>query len=408
MKANSKGFTLIELIVAMAIFLIVIGLITQSFSAILKQASFLFKTENSNTEGVVGFEMLRRDMNQTGFGLATEVSPVLYTGEAAAGSISASLNDPLTGPPRPLAALELSPAGCQQGSTNGSPDGQPYTLVKCSDYLALKATSLGTDPAAQRWTYLNGVTPVTVQPAADNPITNDSVVVLNSNMSATVNSSTLQPTSTNNFYYNFGAGAFTNLAGNSASITNVYGVGTGALRMPFNRVDYFVAQPADTTQMAASCAPGTGVLYKAQVNQADGTLTYFPLLDCVASMQVVFGWSTGVNGLIDTWSNADGSVAQGSNPAAIPQALSSAGNNSASNGQINIRNNLKQIQIYILAQNGAKDPNYTSPSTILVGDSTNYGPILTFSYDINYAGWQNYRWKLYRIFVNPKNLVVNQ
>jgi len=422
MKTNRKGFTLVELIVVMAIFIIVIIVVTQSFNTVLTQASRLFRSENSNTEGVVGLEMLRHDLNVIGFGLATEASSVAYTGEAAAGvsasngtNTNPSLNDPFNGPPRPVAALERSAAGCGAITTD-KPDNTTFTLVPCSDYLALKATSLGAAPAAQRWTYLNGLTPVPVQPAADNPIAGDSVVVLNKNLSAMANSSTLVPTSTHGFYYNFGAAAFANFTGNSASVVNVYGVGNGALRMPFNRVDYFVAKHADTTKMSASCAPGTGVLYRAQVNNTNGTLTdgkltYSPILDCVASMQVVFGWSTGVSGLIDTWTNADGSTVVGSSSAiaGFPQPLLPAGNSSASNGQINIRNNLKQIKIYILAQNGAKDSNYTSPSPILVGDATdNAGQSLTYSYDINGAGWQNYRWKLYRIFVTPKNLAVNQ
>ncbi len=57
--------------------------------------------------------------------------------------------------------------------------------------------------------------------------------------------------------------------------------------------------------------PDTGILYKTTVNHADGKLTYIPVLDCVLDMQVVLGWDLNGDGLIDTWSNADGSVVSG-------------------------------------------------------------------------------------------------
>ncbi len=45
---------------------------------------------------------------------------------------------------------------------------------------------------------------------------------------------------------------------------------------------------------ATKCLRGvlldTGILYKGTVNHADGLLTELPLLDCVADMQVIFGW----------------------------------------------------------------------------------------------------------------------
>ncbi len=39
--------------------------------------------------------------------------------------------------------------------------------------------------------------------------------------------------------------------------------------------------------MPTRCAPGTGVLYKATVNHADGKHLEMPLMDCVLDMRVV-------------------------------------------------------------------------------------------------------------------------
>jgi hypothetical protein len=100
----------------------------------------------------------------------------------------------------------------------------------------------------------------------------------------------------------------------------VYGVApkassTNGLGMPFNRADYFVAIPGSSSQLPSVCAPGTGILYKTTVNHEannpGGKLTYTPLVDCVADMQVVLGWdlwdassnTLGQDGTIDTWSS---------------------------------------------------------------------------------------------------------
>jgi len=430
MKLDAKGYTLVELIVVTLIFLVVLGLVGRSFNAVLSQSSKVSRSEESNVEGVVGLEMLRHDLNQAGFGLPTEPYPAgAVSGEAATG-ISASLNDypqatPPLSAPRPIVALERSTPGSCMSST-GQPDNQGYTLVPCSDYLSLKATNLGSSPAAQRWTYLTGAKLNTWASAADNPATNDSVVVLNSSVSPSATAVTLVPTPSGSFSYSFTPAAFANLTSQSLyAMPTVYGVGTGTLRMPFNRADYFVAKPPLASQMSGSCAPGTGVLYKAVVSQTDGTLTYYPLLDCVASMQVVFGWATDGTGMVTNLTNADGStVVPGVSQGSLSTALLSPANASSTSAPTptylyNIRNNLKVVKLYILAQNGQVDPGYTSPSPIQVGmqpgeNDTSEGAgffasnSVTYTYDINAAGWQHYRWKVYRIIVTPKNLLVNQ
>ena len=67
------------------------------------------------------------------------------------------------------------------------------------------------------------------------------------------------------------------------------------LRMPFNRADYFVMRPS-SSDMPKRCAAGTGILYKGVVNQSDGGVSYMPLLDCVADMQVIFARDLDNNG----------------------------------------------------------------------------------------------------------------
>src|SRR6185369_10468477 len=124
----------------------------------------------------------------------------------------------------------------------------------------------------------------------------------------------------------------------------VYGVDSGDLTMPFNRSDYYVRTPA--TGFSPSCAPHTGVLYKASLRHSDGQFTEMPLLDCVADMQVVYGLDTSGAGLVNSHTIA-----------------------SFTSDQI-IRSQLKEIRVYLLSHEGKKDRGYSYPSRyITVGEN---------------------------------------
>ena len=75
----------------------------------------------------------------------------------------------------------------------------------------------------------------------------------------------------------------------------VYGVissddnGT-VVRMPFNRVDYYLKRP--TTNFPSRCFPGSFILYRATINHGNGVRNEQPLIDCVMDFQVAFGVDT--------------------------------------------------------------------------------------------------------------------
>lgn len=404
MKLNHRGFTLVELIVTMAVFIMVIVIAGDSFKTILTQASKLFRSEESNIEGMVGLEILRHDIQQAGFGLFTEPMTISYN-EAVAAPASI-YNDAPTNVPRPLVAGNNLTAASDTGDS-----GATYNVLGGTDYLVIKGTSVGRNKVAQKWTYLkyasNDVYPNTWSSNAENFSNNDKVMLLRRQVKASSQTLNVEPGTTGDFYVPFSAVAFSHLTSVGTSLYTVYGVDdANTLRMPFNRSDYFVARPQDASSIPAFCAPNTGVLYKTTVNQSGGKLNYVPILDCVADMQVVLGWDMDGDGVIDTYTNADGSTAIGTGSAASVQAaIANSSNNSAAT-TISIRNNLKMIKVYILAQQGRLDAAYISPSPILVGDTTETS--LTKNYNITAAGWQNYRWKVYRIVARPKNLPANQ
>ena len=406
MRLDRRGFTLIEIVVVMALFLVVIAITGQAFQTILQQTAKLFRSEESNIEGVVGLEMMRHDIQQAGYGLFTETSPVEY--KEAQNAPASTYNEPTDkAPPRAVVAGNNLPAN-------------PGYLVSGSDYLVIKGTTVSRSKAAQKWTHLvyapaGGTAPQTWASKTENFTTGDKVVLLSRSITSGGTTATIVPQGSS-FYFSYGTGAFDSYSTNTSSYF-VYGLDESEPIMPFNRVDYFVATPPSGT-IPQLCAQGTGTLYKAVIKQADGSVDYStPILDCVADMQVVFGWDladAGGNlvsdptqpgdGQVDTWSNADGTITTGSvnlssaptNPYVQQTILTNPGH---------IRTKLKVVKVYILAQVGRRDPNYTSPSPIVVGDPNEVG--LTSSHTLSGA-MLNYRWKVYRIVVRPKNLTSNQ
>jgi hypothetical protein len=124
------------------------------------------------------------------------------------------------------------------------------------------------------------------------------------------------------------------------------------------------------------------------VKHSDGTVSgasEFPLLDCVADMQVVYILDSSSNGQTTETDSLAGLSAQ------------------------EIRDQLKSIQVYILSHEGGKDSFYTYPNEkIAVGPSpdgviTGAGRSFDLKETID-TGWERYRWKVYRFSVNPANL----
>lgn len=432
MKIN-HGFTLLELLITMALVMIVIGITGSAFNSILKSTGRLVSSEESNIEGVVGLEMFRHDLQQTGLGLPYVFSdPAPSYAEATVGPANL-MNDgrgtaasPLAGNvPRAIASWnDLTGASTATSDENGA----VYNVLSGTDYLAIKATSVGTSSAARKWTYLSysagGKHAKSWPNAEDNLVASDDrVIVLNRTYSPTgalTNSLVYVPATPGTYWVNYTNGLFSSDYSpvNPQQIYYLYGIAKNTdLIMPFNRADYFVSMPSDRSKIPASCAkdsagnPNTGILYKTQINHGStsgtktGKLTYMPVLDCVADMQVVFGWDLNGNGVIEE------SSAYESDPDKISvsgSTITRASIKTVMESAEEIRNKLKYIKVYVMAQEGRKDSNFTNAAPINVGDPTNIGLTKTYSVsDLTAKGWLNYHWKIYRIVVRPKNIITN-
>ncbi|GAM07849.1 hypothetical protein OR1_00118 [Geobacter sp. OR-1] len=381
---NNRGFTLIELVIAMALFIVVIMISASAFESILKTSGRLISSEESNIEGVVGLEMFRHDLMQMGFGLPASFLITPTYSEAAAGPDG--LNDSPSGVPRPVVSRE-----------NYSAYG---------DYLAVKGSSVGNNAAAQKWTYMrysSTTAKARVWPRGDENLDteHDRVVILDRSFSKDGKMASTMVNATEDDWKGYLPNSVSPV--DKTQIYYIYGVNkNNDLRMPFNRADYYVKRPVQASSVPAWCASNVGILYKGTVNHSDGQFTENPLVDCVADMQVVFGWDVAGTGVIDESSAYDSDAAKISvSGTATPAEIKAIMENPDE-----VRSRLKYVKIYIMAQDGPKDLNFTNSSKIVVGDVES----LVSSYTVaalTAKGWLNYRWKIYRLVVRPKNLTGN-
>ena len=357
---------------------------------------------------------MRHDLEQMGFGLFWGVLPLsavayneaINSNWPADATNYAKMNDSGTTPPVPRAFVGFN------GFSN-------FT----SDFIGIKATTVGRNAAAQRWTYVpyNNYSaavresrPVTLP--SGSPLAGDRVVAIRTNFNNSSDDRILLDSSGSFFFsYNTTGGIHDDFLPSDPQglqLHMLYGIKTPGSpvvepRMPFNRVDYFVNAPAGG--VPPFCAPRTGVLTKASLNHADGSYEFIPMLDCVADMQVVLGWSlnageTKVEDAVHAYSSMP---ATNYSVTASPSSTASSIQQWLQDPQM-IREHLKMVKVYILAQEGRRDLTYTYPQTSIdIGDAANGEISMSRRYVLT-PEQRQYRWKVYRVIVRPKNLVSNQ
>lgn len=355
MNRRNAAFTLVELMIAMAIVMVVLYAAINFFIVSVRQYKVQTKIAESNVEGILGLELFRQDLESLGYGLPWN-NLVSYTERTGVNAAIVALTD---SPNAPRAVLSIN---------------DPTFTFNDSDYLVIKSARVGMSDAAGKWTTLTQTGDKrTWTPDEENLDDTDYVIVLalgstDANRRSLVTSGT--------FYTQFSnTGGFVPLEPYSANI--VYGIddaGPGLLARPFNRAEYYI----DNTTRPQQCAPNTGILVKAVVaHDASGTTpTPLPLLDCVADMQVVYGLDNNANGEVDAWSDD------------ISVGMTAA----------EIRAQLAEVHVHILAQEGQRDDSYTHPATTIPVGSEGY----VKNFDV--SAYRNYRWKVYNIVVRPKNL----
>jgi prepilin-type N-terminal cleavage/methylation domain-containing protein len=356
MRRGKSGFSLLELMIALAIVAFVLAAASTFFIGVVKQYKVQSKITESNVEGVIGLELMRQDIESLGFGLPWDMG-------TTSGSYTYVEGDPLPGsstdPPRAVGSLN---------STDNS------------DYLIIRSARVGMASAAGKWTTLRSGPLVRNWGSEDDLASTDRVIVLSPGGANSASRVLLTGGAT---FGDNGAGL---LNPDDPFQTNiVYGIDNVNLKRPFNRADYYIANnsayPLYTTPR--HCASNTGVLVKA-VRAHQGSDLLLPLLDCVADLQVVYGLDMNANGVV-TWTDTMDSLLGPSYTAA------------------DIRTKLVELHVHILAQVGQRDNSYKYPNDNVDIGLPGAGRNFKFS-SSGITDFQNYRWKVYNIVVKPKSL----
>ena len=370
MRRNESGISLVEVVIALAIVMLVLYAAITFFIGAVQQYKVQTKIIETNVEGVLGLELLRRDVESLGFGLHWN-DGVSYTERNSGVTAIDSLNDSPAAP-RPVVSI----------------NGAPFT-VNVSDYLVIRSVRVGPASAAGKWTTLHPGAVTHSWGSAEEDLASGDQVVIIAPGGVNQDLRTLVSPVTGTSFLPASIAAYAPPVDLTLSDPDifpaniVYGVDNGTLVRPFNRAEYYIDNTAGT--VPPRCAPGTGILVKAVVrhNAAGTTPELLPLLDCVADMQIVYGFDMDANpttGLV--WS---GDIATGGSTAELMRAR------------------LKEVRVHILAQEGQRDPSYTHPASSVYVGSEGAGRSFDLSAIIG-SNYTNYRWKVYSIVVKPRNL----
>ncbi len=438
---NEKGFTLIELIVSMAIFSVIMVAIAISFQNIYRGSGQQTKSAATQIEGMVGLEMLRTDIASAGFALpwAFDAMPASYLEvingtlpmQAADIRITTGAFDNLRDIPNqyPVAGGQNPPRAVV--SSRISVTGNAWTGP---DYLVLKSALLALDnPSIGKWGLVNyatagGANMSAIGRVSDpntdvSPTRGDNVITIQSFFDPAGNQTkTLKMKADGSFSYivpnNYQPPDSAFQPGDPTQIFYAYALGnSAALTMPYNRADYFINYNA--SYRPVSCNPSTGVLFKAVAGQngnytaADGVtkLTY-PLMNCVGDFKVVYYLDMNDDGdpgtyYMDVDPGMAGDSSFGTNEGAgvtifnIQQTLQNPAL---------LRQRLKTVIVYILAHEGQKDTSYqypvTDPNNVITIGGNGAQKVWTQSQMSAAFGpdWFNYRWKVYNIPISMTNL----
>ena len=379
MIRRESGFTLIELMITILMSILVIAAAASAFIGLLGQSGTQGKIVESN-ENMVGLDILRRDVESAGYGLFWSWN----TAQIAYQEAAADANNPYA------TAFNYGDVGTNVPRAIVSQNNAVYAGVNNtfsgSDYLVIKSMNVARNSTSDKWTYattqIATVANIWTSTTAindnfqSNP-TPDRVIALE------IRDPTTRSLVTGASYYTTYIGGNPPLADanfipadpNDAYV--IYGLDNlvGAPRSPFNRADYFISATGPDG-VPSRCAPNTGVLYKATLNQTDGSFSLQSLLDCVADMQVGYWLDTDGTGNLTAATDISGLTAQ------------------------QVRTELKQVGIYILTHEGRKDRTYTHPTNpIYVGD-----PLALNGRLYALGANLNYRWHVYQLIMKPTNL----
>jgi len=338
---DQKGLTLLELLVAIVIMVLITAAAFALYISTFKRYKEEARSAESFLSAEVALEIIRRDVEHAGCGLPWTLENITYN-EAN----NATFNDAPSNPPRALIAQRNSEGG---------------------DYLVIKSVRAKDNEATRKWMIYDSESQnLTYLGEEASNFKSDECFIALEVSSNSLKLSKLGP----NWY---GCGSFVPASLDLPGVLYlVFGVldnadNTTQVRMPFNRVDYFLKRPSGN--FPQKCATTTFILYRAELNHRDGEFTEQPLLDCVKEFKVVTKRG-------NQWNDGNWTL-----------------NSSAET----IRKELKEVRVFILFQEGQKLDHIASPESIDLGDSET-GTVTR----VNLTPEERYyRWRVLKLIARP-------
>jgi prepilin-type N-terminal cleavage/methylation domain-containing protein len=348
-----KGFTLIEILVALFITMIAISIGYFTYIKIMKGSLFQSSISSSQISTLSGTSLLQYDISMAGYGLPLGPSTVSFT--ESTNSTASNYN------------YTHLPASAYNIGQNSQTSPQ-------SSYLVIRSAIADINGASQKFAvaYYNTNTnnwdiDYNMGNSISNfsPNDNDYCIVMDSNKTLL--------NSNGGFYFNFSNlySTINTLNLNQSQIYLIYGLNpTQAPRMPFNRVDYFLSQNG----LPSYCDPDTYELYRSVVSQSNGANIAVPILDCVRAFYVV----ANIN---NTWD---------------------ANTNNLDQNTINSQTQL--IKVFILKQSSKYSNSAITTNNISVGDA-DVGTLFNFQPNSTDS---HYEWKSIEMTIKPMNIGQSQ
>jgi len=368
-----RGFSLIELVIALAIFATVIVGLYKVYDVQFSQQVKEYRVAESSMELGIAKNLIERDLIMAGYGIMDDYGTTGFTARAAS------------------AAEGTGPGG--------------------SDKLTTQGTALGIGSrAAQEWADVTATAPTLTfsssTDARENLISGDRIII--TNPSGTSGKTILTQAGQWYFQYNGQGNMPTVKSSPSTSFTSLqtghvfYGLNTSSetdATFPYYTVLYSLGS---ITNNPSYCAPGTYSLLRAESRTSNNPTGGDPVISCVLDFQVAFGLTDNIASLdpskalnypINYWDNGGVNKAAAYTPKELNQRL-------------------KQIRVYILVQEGNKDltynyvnpdPNAAAPDKIRVGELGLAGGATGRDFQLS-AAQRQYRWRVLTIVVTPRNI----
>lgn len=373
---SAKGMTLIEILLALAIFSVVMAALYSAYSVQVRQAVKEYRRAESDIELQIAKSIIERDIAMAGFGLADD-----YSGLFAPAAIDATDASPDT----------LTLMGTALG--RGSRAAQAWSY-------ALNDSPSGTDHF-KNWTDASYTIPAD---SRENLKVNDRVIYIDPEGKRLLSAQGKNSVTGRTWLFTYPPSqAVLNAVPDSLELgTLAFGLLTkpdrehsgNSANFPYYVVRYYLGNPS-SSPVPALCAPNTRNLLRAESNKDDAAGGQ-PVMNCVAAFEVAFGLDTNEDGTIECWDNG-GDTARGYDAETL-------------------KTRLKQVKISLLLQEGGRDetcssvnpdPAYAAdPGKIRVGDDLltaceggGMGSIYTLS-----ADQRKYPWRVVTMSVVPRNL----